>query len=922
MKRLLILFPMAASAAFAADIIAPGDPALSIDRDVAFVANSDYPSNDSAASAIDRRTDSKYANTGGASSGIIATPAGGASTVQSFVITTASDASDRDPASWELYGTNDPVTSTDNSRGDGENWTLIGSGALTLPTARLTAGAAVAVTNATAYTSYRIVFPTLRNAASTVLQFAEIQFYSTNNGTGTPVLAPGDAVLAINRPALDSRSPDNEQVINLLDFSSGTKYLNFGKLNTGFIVTPVAGATTVQSFKLTTANDGEERDPASWVLFGTNDDVVSAPPSTGSDENWTEIARGNLALPAARQTEGDFITVSNATAWKSYRMVFPTVKNAAAANSMQVADVQFFSAEDGSDGGFLSFDDAIIPIQMEYTNSGYRTNNEKPQNVIDGLATTKYLNFGEQNSGIIVTPAAASIVRSFVITTANDGVERDPASYALYGTNAAVVSTDNSTGTAESWTLISQGTLALPDDRNTAGTAVNFSNATSYASYRLIFPAVKNAAAANSMQISEVQFYPQPDAAGTGILAPANVVKAIKTPGSASNYPAAENPGNILDDNPATKYLNFCKRYSGLVVTPAAGAKAVQSFTISTANDGVERDPAAFELYGTNDPVVSGDNSDGSFENWSLVASGALALSDERLHVPLVPDEVISFTNATAYTSWRLVFPSVKNDAAANSMQIGDVQFYTGKEGAGDTVLATGDAVKAIAFFSSSSGTPAAETVDKAVDGAMETKYLNTGGVNSGLIVTPSGGKSVVTGLRVYTANDAEGRDPAAYELYGTNDTVSSLNNSTGSAENWTLISSGPITLPAERNGMEGAVTFANTGAWTSYRFLATALKDNAQGLMQMAEIQLDGEFSSTPADPSFRITSVTTSGNPVQTITLTWASEAGGSYTVQTSTALSSWSNAGTYPATGTSTSATISVPAGDRRFYRVLKN
>ncbi|RYD35554.1 MAG: hypothetical protein EOP86_08185, partial [Verrucomicrobiaceae bacterium] len=255
MKPVILLIPVAASAVFAADLITPGDPALAIDRDLAALINSDYPSNDSAASAIDRRTDTKYANTGGLYSGIIVTPAAGSSTVRSFVITTASDVPDRDPASWELYGTNDVVSSTDNSRGDAENWTLIESGTLDLPAARLTAGAAVAVTNETAYTSYRILFPTLRNAAAGILQFAEIQLYSTPNGSGAPVLSQNDAALAINLPALDSRSPDAEQVQNVLDSDPATKYLNFGKINTGFIVTPAAGATVAQSLIVTTAND-------------------------------------------------------------------------------------------------------------------------------------------------------------------------------------------------------------------------------------------------------------------------------------------------------------------------------------------------------------------------------------------------------------------------------------------------------------------------------------------------------------------------------------------------------------------------------------------------------------------------------------------------------------------------------------------
>jgi len=106
-----------------------------------------------------------------------------------------------------------------------------------------------------------------------------------------------------------------------------------------------------------------------------------------------------------------------------------------------------------------------------------------------------------------------SIVDSFQITTANDSAERDPASWELYGTLDAILSGDNTEGTAETWTLIANGTIALPDDRNTLGPLVEFSNSTAYASYKILFPTLKNADSANSMQIAEIQLYGIPEPA-------------------------------------------------------------------------------------------------------------------------------------------------------------------------------------------------------------------------------------------------------------------------------------------------------------------------------------------------------------------------------------------------------------------------
>jgi hypothetical protein len=127
--------------------------------------------------------------------------------------------------------------------------------------------------------------------------------------------------------------------------------------------------------------------------------------------------------------------------------------------------------------------------------------------MITGLQS-KYLNFGENNSGLIVTPTGGpKVVTSLQITTANDDVNRDPATYEIYGTNAAITSTENSRGTGETWTLISSGALNLPAERLTEAAAIAFANTTAYSSYKILFPTVKDAALANSMQISGIQLF-------------------------------------------------------------------------------------------------------------------------------------------------------------------------------------------------------------------------------------------------------------------------------------------------------------------------------------------------------------------------------------------------------------------------------
>lgn len=141
-------------------------------------------------------------------------------------------------------------------------------------------------------------------------------------------------------------------------------------------------------------------------------------------------------------------------------------------------------------------------------------------------------------------------------------------------------------------------------------------------------------------------------------------------------------------------------------------------------------------------------------------------------------------------------------------------------------------------------------------------KYLNFLDLGSGVIINPATsrigtGGVVVTGLRLYTANDAEPRDPASYVLEGSR-TVSGP---------FTLISAGPLALPSGRNAVapnQGAtppnpatlidpavhfnqtIEFPNLIPYISYRLTFPTLKGAGPGIdpglansMQIAEIEL-----------------------------------------------------------------------------------
>jgi hypothetical protein len=128
---------------------------------------------------------------------------------------------------------------------------------------------------------------------------------------------------------------------------------------------------------------------------------------------------------------------------------------------------------------------------------------------------------------------------------------------------------------------------------------------------------------------------------------------------TSNNSPSNETAINAFDGNIYTKYLNFDKQNAGVTVKLSQG-RVVQKFTITTANDAVERDPSSYKLYGSNDGV-----------NWVLISEGPLSLSNSRF---TVSDE-ISTNNTTPYVYYFIKFPSIKNNSG-NSVQIAEVTYY------------------------------------------------------------------------------------------------------------------------------------------------------------------------------------------------------------------------------------------------------
>lgn len=157
------------------------------------------------------------------------------------------------------------------------------------------------------------------------------------------VTQPGDLielVNGVNDGDGNSGPPPAGEIVDHAIDNVTQKYLNFLDLGSGFKVTPGVGPTILTGLRFYTANDAVERDPASYLLEGSNN---------GTD--FTVISQGALALPEGRNPGGQVaidaltqfnqeVAFANDSAYSSYRVTFPTLKNAGTANSMQIAEVE------------------------------------------------------------------------------------------------------------------------------------------------------------------------------------------------------------------------------------------------------------------------------------------------------------------------------------------------------------------------------------------------------------------------------------------------------------------------------------------------------------------------------------------------------------------------------------------------------
>jgi len=154
--------------------------------------------------------------------------------------------------------------------------------------------------------------------------------------------------------------------------------------------------------------------------------------------------------------------------------------------------------------------------------------------------------------------------------------------------------------------------------------------------------------------------------------------------------------------------------------------------------------------------------------------------------------------------------------------------------------------------------------VSNVIDGDLYTRYYvkskdgtNSRGINTGFVVVPGVGDTVVNGFRLATARDrAKGgeRDPAEVTLEGSNDPDATQ----AGAKGFTLLYKGPsglVDLADKREAWGQPISFKNTTPYRAYRFLVTKVrKESGESYgVTYAEFELLG----SPVQPDTRASKI-----------------------------------------------------------------
>jgi hypothetical protein len=233
--------------------------------------------------------------------------------------------------------------------------------------------------------------------------------------------------------------------------------------------------------------------------------------------------------------------------------------------------------------------------------------------------------------------SSAYAVNSYTITSADDMQERDPKNWTLKGSNDGIY-----------WKVLDTRSNENFSSRNQTR-IFNFSNSNTYTVYRLD---INDNHGGSQLQLAELQMFEDytPPTSSTDRCYEGTITA------SSENLPI-EGKDKAFDDNSATKWL--CIPSTGWIQYDfiGIGSYAINSYTITSANDVPGRDPKSWTLQGSNDGI-----------NWTVVDTRINETFNSRFQ-----KRTFSFSNMTAYQIYKL---NITENNGEGNLQLAEIEMF------------------------------------------------------------------------------------------------------------------------------------------------------------------------------------------------------------------------------------------------------
>ena len=265
-----------------------------------FSARGQSSSNNDVAKLFDHQTSTEWIDLS-ASTWVLVTFAS-PTVLEAYSLTSGNGVPGNDPSSWTLSGSN-----------NGTTWTVIESRNTQSWSSRLLARDFILAAPSPAFTQFRF---DLNSSSGSVTQLAELELFG--NSVTSVTLVP-TAYSARGQPST------SQGIAKLFDNRNNTKWVDLS--GTSWVKIVLSSPAPLRRYTLTSAADTPSRDPSSWTLSGSNDDI-----------NWTVIeTRTNQSWASRRQTR-EFVFTAPATAFVRYRFDF----RATSGSVIQLAELKLY----------------------------------------------------------------------------------------------------------------------------------------------------------------------------------------------------------------------------------------------------------------------------------------------------------------------------------------------------------------------------------------------------------------------------------------------------------------------------------------------------------------------------------------------------------------------------------------------------